>query len=114
VWAVADPKSRRSFRLGAQQPVVRLEVDGAGEARWWHADLGGGHTAGSRMLGIGAGERTAPPVEGSPLAWVLHDPTRRLITAENRYGLRVAGMAVERVPAREYEPTPHRLQPWSR
>jgi hypothetical protein len=54
------------------------------------------------------------PVHGTMEPWVLKNAQRRLIEAENRFGLMVEGSEVKVVPRDRYLPHRPRLDAWSR
>jgi len=54
------------------------------------------------------------PVHGTTEPWVAKSALRRLIEAENQFGLMVEGSEVKAVPADRYFPHRPRLDAWSR
>jgi serine/threonine protein kinase/WD40 repeat protein len=111
---------RKQAQLGEQgPPVARLAVDGE---HLLVLDVEGTLRAFNLRTQEPAPERpfaAAPvtgkaPVHGTMEPWVSKNPLRRLIEAENRFGLMVEGSEVKVVPRDRYLPHRPRLDAWSR
>jgi hypothetical protein len=118
IWAW---RLRRKQALVGEKgpPIARLVVEGdhllardvEGALRAF--DLRTREPAPGREL-AGAPTTGKAPIHGTTEPWVSKSARRRLIEAENRFGLMIEGSEVKAVPPERFFPHRPRLEPWSR
>jgi len=118
VWAWRLRRKQTQFGEKGP-PVARLAVDGNTllvrdvEGTLHAFDLRTQEQVPARDLGDAPTTGKAP-VHGTTEPWVAKSALRRLIEAENRFGLMVEGSEVKAVPPDRYFPHRPRLDAWSR
>ena len=123
IWSTLLKRQTGRLPEPFENPVAALRIekrrivawDTAGESREWDLDTKKRLEAETRPLPAAAPVYAkGPPIHGSRLPWISKDPMRRLIGIENRFGLKLDGVAAVAVPLDEYAPRRPRIDPWSR